>query len=111
MPDCGWKEITSSDYWTSVLKTEKFTEEELNFLDKFINNLSLSKPIVWNFGCSWQTEKKDEFKIKILKYEDEWFIVCFVPFLYRPEEWFIVDQNGIREDNYGLKNLLNYKLS
>ena len=26
MPDCGWKEITSSDYWTSVLRTEKFTE-------------------------------------------------------------------------------------
>lgn len=107
----GWEEITSTDYWTNELTTEKFTEEELNFLDKFAKDLGLQKPTIWNFGCSWNAKKEKEFKITIMKFEEEWFIVSYhneEPFLYRPEEWFIVDQNGIRQQDYGLKHLLNY---
>lgn len=46
-----------------------------------------------------------------MKFEEEWFIVSYhneESFLYRHEEWFIVDQNGIRQQDYGLKHLLNY---
>ena len=107
----GWGKITSTDYWTNELKTEKFTKEELDFLNNFVNHIGFPEPVLWNFGCSWQVKKEEEFKITIMKFEEEWFIVSYQneePFLYRPEEWFIVDQNGIREQDYGLKHLLNY---
>ena len=108
----GWGKITSTDYWTNKLKSEKFTEEELNFLEKFINDLSLPEPTIWNFGCSWNVKKEKDFKITIMKFEDEWFIVHYQndePYFYRPEEWFIVSENGIRDlEDYGLKHLLDY---
>ena len=111
IPSCGWKKITSTEYWTNELKSEKFTKEELDFLNSYTEHIGFPEPVVWNFGCSWQIKKKEEFKITIMKFEEEWFIVKYEndePFFYRPEEWFIVDQNGIREENYGLKDLLNY---
>ena len=111
IPACGWKEITSTEYWTNELKSEKFTKEELDFLNSFVNHIGSPDPVLWNFGCSWQVKKEEEFKRTIMKFEEEWFIVSYQneePFLYRPEEWFIVDQNGIREQDYGLKHLLNY---
>ena len=113
MPDCGWKKITSTDYWTSELKTEEFTEEEKDYLSEFAKRNNLSAPVVWNFGCSIKLENKEKgVRIVIMKYEEEWFIVesTIIVGFNKPglteENYYLVDENGIRESDYGLKDLL-----
>lgn len=122
MPDCGWKEITTIDYWMNRLKNEEFTEEELDYLSEFArkNNLSGApsgkgkSTFIWNSGCSIRFENKERgVKIAIMKYEEEWFIVetTIIVKFDKPriieENYYIVDENGIRESDYGLKDLLN----
>jgi hypothetical protein len=104
IPACGWKNITSTDYHNYDVRSEKFTEEELEFLYDFAKSYNL-KVDEWNFGCTMKLSKDDDFSITILKENQEWFFVRLdftEPFLYRPMSWYIVDQND------GLRNLLDH---
>jgi hypothetical protein len=105
MPDCGWREITPTDYWTSELKKEEFTREEKDYLVNFAKENNLSEPVFWGSGCNIYTKDSSNRsgRLVITKHEDEWFIVdsTFFNIPDKPGETeqnnYIVDQNGIRE--------------
>ena len=104
IPPCGWKKITFEDYHTYDVRSEKFTEEQLEFIYDFAKRYNLEVH-EWNLGCTIKLSKLDDFGIIILKDFEDWFLVRLEftkPFLYRPKSCYIVDQND------SLQNLLNY---
>ncbi len=113
MPDCGWKKITSTQFYAELsianYESEKLIEEELDYLNQFIEEHGLVNVEIWDSGAKIKFDISNEYRITILKSREEWFLVSVINLssFYQIDEFYIVDQNGLRESNYGLKDLLN----